>query len=603
MASSDSPQRPPSRIVHNGDIALAVYESGDPTAQTVICVHGWPDTHHVWDEVVPLLAQRFHVVSYDTRGHGQSSDPGSVRGFRMSEFAADFRAVADAVSPDRPVHALGHDWGSSQLWEVVCEPAAEDRIASFTSLSGPAVDHAAHWVRSRLARPTPGRLAGPLSQAAASSYMAFFRIPGVSDAFFRAAANPQRWTRFLRAFDRVPAERVHLGETFRRDVVSGLRIYRANPVPLTDPRDRYTAVPIQLIVNERDRAIRPALLADTARWASQLWRRDLPAGHWSPFSHPRPIATAVIELADHLDGATAARGLRRAQITPGRPPMADRLVVITGFGSGIGRETALAFARHGADVVGCDVDLGAAKETAAMVQALGRSSAAYQVDVADEGQMAEFAREVIAEHGVPDVLVNNAGIGHAGAFLATSAADFRHVLDVNLYGVVHGCRAFAPAMAERGTGGHIVNVSSLSAFAPHRAMSAYSTSKAGVFAFSDCLRAELHDTGVGVSTICPGVVHTNIVATTRFSGVSAEEEAAQQQRFDRLYRRRNYTPDKVAAHIVRAVRDNRAVVPVTPEAVQGYYLARLLPAASRRLARVDLFGPRGRASARPDRQG
>ena len=592
----------PTRIVHNGEVEIAVYAYGDPTAQAVICVHGWPDTHHVWDEVTPLLAQRFHVVTYDTRGHGRSSDPGSVRGFRLAELAADFRAVADAVSPDRPVHALGHDWGSAQVWEVVCEPGAADRVASFTSVSGPSLDHAAHWVRSRLARPTPRGVAGPLRQAAASSYMGFFRTPLVSDGFFRATASPRRWTRFLGIFDRVPAQRVHLGETFRSDVVSGLRIYRANPVPLTDPRERYTEVAVQLIVNERDRAIRPALFTDTARWAPRLWRRDIPAGHWSPFSHPRPIAAAVIELADHLDGNPPARGLRRAQTTPGRPPMADWLVVVTGFGSGIGRETALAFARGGADVVGCDIDLGAAKDTAAMVHALGRISSAYQVDVAEEEQVADFARQVFAEHGVPDVLVNNAGIGHAGPFLATSPQDFRHVLDVNLYGVVHGCRAFAAAMAERGSGGHIVNVSSLSAFAPHRAMSAYSTSKAGVFAFSDCLRAELHDAGIGVSTICPGVVHTNIVATTRFSGLSADEEAEQQQRFDRLYQRRNYPPDKVAAHIVRAVRDNRAVVPVTPEAVQGYYLSRLLPGAARRLARVDLFAARGRAAggvARP----
>ena len=597
MGTSTTDQAP-TRIVPNGDVEIAVFTSGDPAAQVLICVHGWPDTHHVWDEVVPLLAQRFHVVTYDTRGHGRSSDPGSVRGFRLSEFAADFRAVADAVSPDRPVHALGHDWGSIQLWEVVCEPGAEQRIASFTSISGPALDHAAHWVRSRLARPTPGSLAGPLRQAAGSAYMLFFRTPGVSDAFFRAAAHPRRWTRFLGGFDRVPPERVHLGDTFSRDVVSGLRIYRANPVPLTSPRERYTDVPVQLIVNERDRAVRAALFSDTSRWVARLWRRDIPAGHWSPFSHPRPIAAAVVELADHLDGAAPARGLRRASTNPGRAPLADQLVVVTGFGSGIGRETALAFARQGADVVGCDIDLGAAKDTAAMVQALGRSSAAYQVDVADEAEVMAFGAQVIAEHGVPDVLVNNAGIGHAGAFLATSAQDFRHVLDVNLYGVVHGCRAFAPAMAERGTGGHIVNVSSLSAFAPHRSMSAYSTSKAAVFAFSDCLRAELHDAGIGVSTICPGVVHTNIVATTRFSGVSAEEESAQQQRFDRLYRRRNYTPDKVAAHIVRAVREGRAVVPVTPEAVQGYYLSRFLPSASRRLARIDLFGARGRTSGR-----
>lgn len=137
-----------------------------------------------------------------------------------------------------------------------------------------------------------------------------------------------------------------------------------------------------------------------------------------------------------------------------------------------------------------------------------------------------------------------------------------------------------------------MNLASLAAFTPQRAMGPYSTSKAAVLMFSECLRAELADSGIGVSAICPGVVHTNIVATTRFSGMSADEESRQQQRFDRLYARRNYGPDRVAAQIVRAVRDDKAVVPVTPEAVQGYYLSRYAPALTRRLARVDLFGRR-----------
>ena len=229
----------------------------------------------------------------------------------------------------------------------------------------------------------------------------------------------------------------------------------------------------------------------------------------------------------------------------------------------------MAFARLGADIVVCDLDLLAAKQTCAIVGETGRDAWAYEVDVADETQMQEFARIVTAEHGVPDILINNAGIGHAGRFLDTPTAEFQRVLDVNLNGVIYGTRAFARHMVDRGTGGHIVNLSSLAAYAPQRSMGPYATSKAAVFMFSDCLRAELAHAGIGVSTICPGVVHTNIVATTTFSGVSAAEQARQQQKFDSLYRRRNYTPDRVAAHIVKAVLTNRAVVPVTPESATG----------------------------------
>jgi short-subunit dehydrogenase len=119
---------------------------------------------------------------------------------------------------------------------------------------------------------------------------------------------------------------------------------------------------------------------------------------------------------------------------------------------------------------------------------------------------------------------------------------------------------------------------------PQQSFTAYSTSKAAVFMFSDCLRAELAVSGIGVSTICPGVVHTNIIANTQFSGVSAEVETEKQQKFDRLYQKRNYTPDTVAECIVAAVARKKSIVPVTPEAHVAYHARRLMPGLSRWLA-------------------
>lgn len=261
----------------------------------------------------------------------------------------------------------------------------------------------------------------------------------------------------------------------------------------------------------------------------------------------------------------------------------DKLLVITGGGSGIGRETALAFARLGATVALSDIDPAAAEETAELVRALGATAHAYRLDVADETAVLAHADEVMAAHGVPDILINNAGIGHAGRFLQTPAADFKRVLDINLYGVVNGCRAFGERMAERG-GGHIVNLSSMAAYSPQQSFSAYSTSKAAVFMFSDCLRTELAASKISVSTICPGIVHTNIVANTQFSGISAAEEAKKQQSFDKLYARRHYTPDKVADRIVRAVQRKRSIVPVTPESQLAYHFQRLFPAVVRWIA-------------------
>jgi len=245
-----------------------------------------------------------------------------------------------------------------------------------------------------------------------------------------------------------------------------------------------------------------------------------------------------------------------------------------------------AFAAAGAEVVVSDLNLAAAKQTAALIAERGGLAHAYQLDVADEAAVIAHAEAVTAAHGVPDVLVNNAGVAQAGRFLATPSQDFRRVLDINLFGVVHGCRAFGPAMARRGLGGHIVNLSSMAAYTPQQGMGAYATSKSAVFMFSDCLRAELASTGVGVSTICPGVVHTNIVRNTTVSGLPDDEAARKVAMVDRAYRLRRYSAAKVAKQIVKAVTKDKAVVPVTPEARLQYLFSRLSPGAARLAARA-----------------
>ncbi|MBF6157793.1 SDR family oxidoreductase [Nocardia cyriacigeorgica] len=572
------------RTVHNGEFALAVYEFGDPAAETVVLVHGWPDTHHLWDKVVPLLARRFHVVSYDTRGHGESTRTQRTADYRLDELASDFFAVADAVSPDRPVHVLAHDWGSVHVWEAVCEPGAARRIASFTSVSGPNLDHLGKWVRARLSRPTPRNVWQPLTQLASSAYTFFFMTPVVPRVVLGQLATEGRWRQLVGLMNETSSSNVSLGSTFRRDIVDGLLIYRANILPrMLAPRERHTEVPVQLIVAGRDVAVRPAGYDDERTWVSRLWRRDVPAGHWMPFSHPELLASATTELIDALAGKAVPRGLRRAEIGRSRGEFGDQLVVITGGGSGIGRETALAFARRGAEIVLSDINSAAAKETAELAAAAGGVAHAYQLDVSDEAAVTDHARAVLEAHGVPDILVNNAGVGQAGDFFDTPAAEFDRVLRINLGGVVNGCRAFGPAMAERGAG-HIVNLSSMAAYSPQQGFSAYATSKSAVFMFSDCLRAELAGRGIGVHTICPGIVHTNIVATTTFSGVDADEEKRKQQHYDNLYRKRHYGPDKVAEQIVRAVARGRSIVPVTPEARVNYHLSRLAPAIGRFVA-------------------
>lgn len=121
---------PSHRIVDTGDVRLAVTERGSTARPTVVLLHGYPDTGSVWDEVAEGLAARFHVITYDGRGAGASTAPRGTEHYRLARLVADLEAVIDEVSPNRPVHLVGHDWGSFQGWEAVTRPRLAGRIAS-----------------------------------------------------------------------------------------------------------------------------------------------------------------------------------------------------------------------------------------------------------------------------------------------------------------------------------------------------------------------------------------------------------------------------------------------------------------------------------------
>ena len=251
---------------------------------------------------------------------------------------------------------------------------------------------------------------------------------------------------------------------------------------------------------------------------------------------------------------------------------AGSTVVITGAGSGIGRATALAVAERGARVVCLDIDAAAAEKVAAECEERGAASAeAHGVDVASREAMAAVAAEV----GDVDVLVNNAGVGMSGRFGDMSLDDWTWIRNVNLDGVVHGCHAFGPAIVARGRG-HVVNVSSALGFTPTATEIAYVTTKAGVLAFTQCLRADWKRHGIGVTAICPGVINTPIVDSTRYVG--ERDDPVQRAKVKRVFRR-GHKPELVARAIVRAVERNSAVVPVGVEAKLAWLLHRYAPLA------------------------
>ncbi|MEV5374696.1 SDR family oxidoreductase [Streptomyces nondiastaticus] len=575
------------RRIRTGGIELCVAELGDASLPTVVLVHGYPDSKEVWSEVAERLSDRFHVVLYDVRGCGRSTAPKPLRGgFTLEKLTDDFLAVADAVSPDAPVHLVGHDWGSVQAWEFATVARTEGRIASFTSISGPSLDHLALWFRKRAARPTPRRMAQLLGQGARSWYVYLLHTPGLPEAAWRGPLGRQ-WPKMLARAEKLPVSGYPTA-SLPADAAHGAWLYRDNILArLRRPRtDAYAHVPVQLITPTGDAYLSERLYDDLEQWAPGLVRRNLAAKHWVPRTRPDQVAAWIAEFATaQQDGA---RPRESAPANPYARWFAGRLVLVTGAASGIGRATAFAFAEAGARVVAVDRDPEGAARTADMARLIGAPEAWGEcTDVSDEQAMEKLAAKVAAEYGVVDVLVNNAGIGVAGSFMDTTAEDWRKTLDVNLWGVIHGCRLFGKQMAERGQGGHIVNTASAAAFQPSRTLPAYSTSKAAVLMLSECLRAELAGQGIGVSAICPGIVNTPITGATRFAGVSEEEQRRRRTQAGRAYGRRNYPPEKVAEAVLRAVVRNQAVVPVTPEAHGLRFMSRFTPWARRALARIE----------------
>lgn len=255
--------------------------------------------------------------------------------------------------------------------------------------------------------------------------------------------------------------------------------------------------------------------------------------------------------------------------------LTGKTVLVTGAASGIGKETALAFARRGAGLAICDMNEAGLAETAHQVRTMGRDVIAQRVDVANVDDMREFAAAVHAQVDAIDILMNNAGVGLGAGFLDTSLTDWDWIVGINLKGVIHGCHFFVPPMVARGRGGHVINVASAAAFIATEALAAYSTTKYAVLGLSEALRDELLRHRIGVTAVCPGIINTAITATSPLRG--ANDTPEMRRRMVEIYQRRNYGPERVAGNILKAVQRNRAVAPISPEAWAMYYLKRLVP--------------------------
>src|SRR5690606_7921808 len=210
-------------------------------------------------------------------------------------------------------------------------------------------------------------------------------------------------------------------------------------------------------------------------------------------------------------------------------------------------------AREGARIAACDIDQ--ARVDALAAELGDRTLLARKVDVSDRLAVRLFADEVHALAPAADVIVNNAGVGLGGLFLETSLEDWDWLLGVNLRGVIHGCHFFIPKMVERGTGGHVVTLSSILGIYPAAHVTAYVATKVPVRGFSQALREELAPHDIGVTAICPGMINTAIVTDGRVGGKVGQRKP----KVIEAFQKRGADPASVARAIVDAVHTNPAV--------------------------------------------
>ncbi|GAB4583490.1 SDR family NAD(P)-dependent oxidoreductase [Nocardia sp. IFM 10818] len=253
--------------------------------------------------------------------------------------------------------------------------------------------------------------------------------------------------------------------------------------------------------------------------------------------------------------------------------------MVTGAGSGIGRAFAIELAQRGGRVICSDIDGDRARETVEIIGDAGGKAFDTLCDVSRSDAVADLADTAEQWFGKPaDIVINNAGIGRGGTVIGDAPLrEWHEVLDVNLWGVIHGCHVFAPRMRTAGHGA-IVNVASAAAFAAGPRMAAYNVSKAGVLALSETLAAELAGTGVSVTVLCPTGVKTNIL-----EGVSLPDDAMARWG-ERLLRWTERPPAPIIRDTLDAVDRGRLYVVPQIEAKLIWQSKRLLPAPYTRAA-------------------
>lgn len=250
----------------------------------------------------------------------------------------------------------------------------------------------------------------------------------------------------------------------------------------------------------------------------------------------------------------------------------DKIAIVTGGASGIGRALCHELGRRGAMVVVTDINAKVAKDVSQEIISEGGRSLGLGLDVTRADDVSGLVERIGKEYGHLDYMFNNAGISITGELRDTPLSDWRKAVDINLMGVVHGVRAAYCLMVKQGSG-HIINTASVAGLAPTPFLSTYSATKHAVVGLSAAARIEGADLGVKVSVVCPGVVKTPLIDTQTYRSLDKEKALASIPMM--------ISPEKCARVVMKGIARNRAIIPVGLDGNLLYYVYRFFPGLHR----------------------
>lgn len=247
--------------------------------------------------------------------------------------------------------------------------------------------------------------------------------------------------------------------------------------------------------------------------------------------------------------------------------LTNKVAAITGAGSGIGQAIALNLADQGCHIALSDINTEGMNATKRMLAGKNVKITCHEVDVSKKNQVYKFADDVASEHGRINIIVNNAGVGYFDSIEKGSLEKFEWLLNINLWGVIYGSKAFLPHLLESGDG-HIVNVSSAGAFTTVPSFGAYCISKHAVKAFTETLFQELRNTCIGVTCVHPGGVKTNMAKNSPYI-----EEGLK----NRIEKGMLTSPNVVAKKVTKAIRKRKLRLIVGVDAYLLYFMNKIFP--------------------------